>query len=99
MKVIQTAIPEVKIFEPQVFGDERGFFMETYRQDFFDQHCGKTHFVQENLSNSGQGILRGLHYQTESIQGKLVRVMAGEVFDVAVDLRSLDDVLSNHLIL
>ena len=87
MEVIETAIPEVKIFEPQVFGDERGFFMETFRQDFFDQHCGETHFVQENHSKSGQGILRGLHYQTQSSQGKLVRVTAGEVFDVAVDLR------------
>ena len=87
MEVIKTAIPEVKIFEPQVFGDERGFFMETFRQDFLEQHCGETHFVQENHSKSGQGILRGLHYQTQSTQGKLVRVTAGEVFDVAVDLR------------
>ena len=87
MEVIQTAIPEVKIFEPQVFGDERGFFMETFRQDFFDQHCGGAHFVQENHSKSGQGILRGLHYQTQSTQGKLVRVTAGEGFYVEVDLR------------
>ncbi|WP_231758091.1 dTDP-4-dehydrorhamnose 3,5-epimerase [Microbulbifer elongatus] len=87
MKVIETRIPDVKILEPKVFGDERGFFLETFRQDFFDRACAERTFVQDNHSKSSQGILRGLHYQTESTQGKLVRVTAGEVFDVAVDLR------------
>jgi len=87
MKFIETNIPDVKIIEPQVFGDERGFFMETFRTTLFNQHCGEREFVQENHSKSTQGILRGLHYQTENTQGKLVRVTKGEVFDVAVDLR------------
>jgi dTDP-4-dehydrorhamnose 3,5-epimerase len=89
MKVIDTKIPAVKIIEPQVFGDERGFFMETWNQKEFEELVtGKpTHFVQDNHSKSKKGILRGLHYQTENTQGKLVRVVAGEVFDVAVDIR------------
>ncbi|WP_136483218.1 dTDP-4-dehydrorhamnose 3,5-epimerase [Vibrio sp. H11] len=87
MKFIDTDIPEVKIIEPQVFGDERGFFMETFRTTLFNQHCGEREFVQENHSKSSHGILRGLHYQTENTQGKLVRVVSGEVFDVAVDMR------------
>ncbi|AQQ66937.1 dTDP-4-dehydrorhamnose 3,5-epimerase [Microbulbifer agarilyticus] len=87
MKVIETQIPDVKIIDPKVFGDERGFFLETFRQDFFSRECAERTFVQDNHSKSGRGILRGLHYQTKSTQGKLVRVTAGEVFDVAVDLR------------
>lgn len=89
MKVIDTSIPEVKIIEPEVFGDERGFFMETWNQQQFEELVtGKeTRFVQDNHSKSKQGILRGLHYQTENTQGKLVRVVSGEVFDVAVDIR------------
>ncbi|MCA2458824.1 MULTISPECIES: dTDP-4-dehydrorhamnose 3,5-epimerase [Vibrio] len=87
MKFIDTDIPEVKIIEPQVFGDERGFFMETFRTTLFNQECGEREFVQENHSKSSHGILRGLHYQTENTQGKLVRVVSGEVFDVAVDMR------------
>ncbi len=89
MKVIPTAIPDVKIIEPRVFGDERGFFMETWNQkQFDDQVAGKpVRFVQDNHSKSKKGILRGLHFQTENTQGKLVRVISGEVFDVAVDLR------------
>ncbi len=87
MKFIETSIPEVKIIEPQVFGDERGFFMETFRTSLFKQHCAERNFVQENHSKSKRGILRGLHYQTENTQGKLVRVVSGEVFDVAVDMR------------
>ena len=87
MKFIDTTIPDVKIIEPQVFGDERGFFMETFRVPLFNEHCGEHPFVQDNHSKSSQGILRGLHYQTENTQGKLVRVTAGEVFDVAVDMR------------
>ncbi|WP_418641891.1 dTDP-4-dehydrorhamnose 3,5-epimerase [Vibrio chaetopteri] len=90
MKVIDTKIPEVKIIESQVFGDERGFFMETWQQKKFEELVtgGKpTTFVQDNHSKSKRGILRGLHYQTENTQGKLVRVVSGEVFDVAVDVR------------
>ncbi|APJ89369.1 TPA: dTDP-4-dehydrorhamnose 3,5-epimerase [Enterobacter hormaechei subsp. xiangfangensis] len=89
MKVIDTKIPDVKIIEPTVFGDERGFFMETWQQKKFeDLVTGKpTQFVQDNHSKSKKGILRGLHYQTENTQGKLVRVVSGEVFDVAVDIR------------
>ncbi|EGR1424096.1 dTDP-4-dehydrorhamnose 3,5-epimerase [Vibrio vulnificus] len=89
MKVIETNIPDVKIIEPQVFGDERGFFMETWQQKKFEELVtGKpTSFVQDNHSKSTKGILRGLHYQTENTQGKLVRVVSGEVFDVAVDVR------------
>ncbi len=89
MKVINTNIPDVKIIEPSVFGDERGFFMETWNQKKFEELVtGKpTSFVQDNHSKSKKGILRGLHYQTENTQGKLVRVVSGEVFDVAVDIR------------
>ncbi|MGV6987527.1 dTDP-4-dehydrorhamnose 3,5-epimerase [Testudinibacter sp. P80/BLE/0925] len=87
MKIIETTIPDVKLLEPQVFGDERGFFMETFRDEWFKQNiCDRT-FVQENHSKSVKGVLRGLHYQTENTQGKLVRVIFGEVFDVTVDLR------------
>lgn len=87
MKIIETDIPDVKVLEPQVFGDERGFFMETWREDWFNEHVCPRRFVQDNHSKSRQGILRGLHYQTEHTQGKLVRVVSGEVFDVAVDMR------------
>lgn len=87
MNIIDTKIPDVKIIAPKVFGDERGFFLETFRQDFFSRECAERTFVQDNHSKSSQGILRGLHYQTQNTQGKLVRVTAGEVFDVAVDLR------------
>lgn len=89
MKVIDTHIPDVKLIEPTVFGDNRGFFMETWNQNQFDKLvAGKpTRFVQDNHSKSKKGILRGLHYQTENTQGKLIRVISGEVFDVAVDIR------------
>ncbi|UKA26075.1 dTDP-4-dehydrorhamnose 3,5-epimerase [Photobacterium damselae subsp. damselae] len=89
MNIIETDIPDVKIIEPAVFGDERGFFMETWNQKKFEELVtGKpTQFVQDNHSKSKKGILRGLHYQTENTQGKLVRVVSGEVFDVAVDIR------------
>lgn len=87
MQYIDTNIADVKILEPQVFGDERGFFMETFRVSEFNKHCGERVFVQENHSKSTQGILRGLHYQIQNTQGKLVRVVSGTVFDVAVDLR------------
>ena len=87
MKVIDTKIPEVKLLEPQVFGDERGFFMETFRDEWFKEYVDDRTFVQENHSKSIKGVLRGLHYQTENTQGKLVRVVSGAVFDVAVDMR------------
>jgi dTDP-4-dehydrorhamnose 3,5-epimerase len=88
MKAIPTAIPDVLILEPQVFGDSRGFFYESYNERKFQQATGLTpHFVQDNHSRSLQGVLRGLHYQVQHAQGKLVRVVAGEVFDVAVDIR------------
>lgn len=87
MEFTRLAIPDVVLLTPKVFGDERGFFMETFRQDEFVQHCGNYQFVQDNHSSSGRGILRGLHYQLQRPQGKLVRVTRGEVFDVAVDMR------------
>ncbi|WED24148.1 dTDP-4-dehydrorhamnose 3,5-epimerase [Vibrio sp. JC009] len=87
MKFIETDIPDVKIIEPTVFGDDRGFFMETFRTSLFKEQCSEREFVQENHSKSSHGILRGLHYQTENTQGKLVRVVSGCVFDVAVDMR------------
>jgi len=83
-----TALPEVVILEPKVFGDDRGFFFESFNQRDFQQATGvDTPFVQDNHSRSAKGVLRGLHYQIQHPQGKLVRVAAGEVFDVAVDLR------------
>lgn len=87
MKFIPSEIPEVILIEPQVFTDERGFFMETYQSERFAQAGISAVFVQDNHSGSRQGTLRGLHYQIRQAQGKLVRVIAGEVFDVAVDLR------------
>lgn len=86
MKLIETGIPEVLILEPTVFGDQRGFFLETYRREVFAA-AGIPEFVQDNHSKSSRGVLRGLHYQIREPQGKLVRVVQGEVFDVAVDLR------------
>jgi dTDP-4-dehydrorhamnose 3,5-epimerase len=88
MQVMKTTIPEVLIFEPKVFGDERGFFFESFNQKVFQDATGlKPDFVQDNHSRSARGVLRGLHYQVRQAQGKLVRVTAGEVFDVAVDVR------------
>lgn len=88
MKIIQTEIPEVLIIEPQVFGDERGFFFESYNEKALLEKAGVSpHFVQDNHSRSAKNVLRGLHYQIEQSQGKLVRVVEGAVFDVAVDLR------------
>lgn len=89
MRIIETDIPELKIIEPDVFGDERGFFMETFRESWFTEQLGLAgvRFVQDNHSASAKGVLRGLHYQLEQPQGKLVRVISGEVFDVAVDVR------------
>ena len=88
MKVIRTTIPEVLIFEPKVFGDERGFFFESFNQQQFLEAANlDIHFVQDNHSKSAKNVLRGLHYQIVQAQGKLVRVVQGEVFDVAVDMR------------
>jgi dTDP-4-dehydrorhamnose 3,5-epimerase len=88
VNVIRTDIPEVLILEPKVFGDERGFFLESYNKKAFREATGlDVEFVQDNHSSSKRGVLRGLHYQIRHAQGKIVRVIAGEVFDVAVDLR------------
>ncbi|MBE0598086.1 MAG: dTDP-4-dehydrorhamnose 3,5-epimerase [Desulfuromonadales bacterium] len=88
MTVIKTEIPDLLILEPKIFGDERGFFYESYNERVFREATGiDLHFVQDNHSRSVHGVLRGLHYQIRQAQGKLVRCTAGEVFDVAVDLR------------
>ncbi|MGG2043238.1 dTDP-4-dehydrorhamnose 3,5-epimerase [Burkholderia gladioli] len=88
IQVSATALPEVKLIEPKVFGDERGFFYESFNgREFAEKVDPQAVFVQDNHSRSMRGVLRGLHYQIEHAQGKLVRVVEGEVFDVAVDLR------------
>jgi dTDP-4-dehydrorhamnose 3,5-epimerase len=87
MKITKTAIPDVLVFEPTVHGDSRGYFMETFRLNDFKDAGDSLNFVQDNQSKSSQGTLRGLHYQLNFPQGKLVRVLSGEVFDVAVDIR------------
>jgi dTDP-4-dehydrorhamnose 3,5-epimerase len=89
MNIIPTAIADVLIIEPKVFGDSRGFFYESFNQQAFNQATGlNPQFVQDNHSRSSKGVLRGLHYQIEHAQGKLVRVALGSVFDVAVDIRN-----------
>jgi len=86
--VTATALPEVKLIEPKVFGDARGFFLESFNEREFVEKVGvEARFVQDNHSRSAKGVLRGMHYQIEHAQGKLVRVVAGEVFDVVVDMR------------
>lgn len=99
MNVIDTAIPAVKLIEPTVFGDERGFFFESFNQQRFDTAIGrKVEFVQDNHSRSSQGVLRGLHYQLPPhAQGKLVRCSAGEIFDVAVDIRRSSPTFGQHV--
>jgi len=88
MKATPTSIPDVVVIEPKVFGDERGFFFESFNQKAFDEAIGQhVDFVQDNHSRSAKGVLRGLHYQIQQPQGKLVRVVSGTVFDVAVDIR------------
>jgi dTDP-4-dehydrorhamnose 3,5-epimerase len=88
MKVTRTEIPDVCLIEPRVFGDARGFFYESFNARAFSEATGvQTEFVQDNHSRSARGVLRGLHYQIRQPQGKLVRVVSGEVFDVAVDIR------------
>lgn len=92
MKATSLAIPDVILIEPKVFGDERGFFFESFNQTRFEEAIGKSvQFVQDNHSRSVKNVLRGLHYQIQQPQGKLVRVVQGEVFDVAVDLRKSSD--------
>ena len=87
MRVTATALPDILLIEPRVFGDERGFFFESYSRRALAEAGLAAEFVQDNHSRSARGVLRGLHYQIEHAQGKLVRVTAGEVFDVAVDMR------------
>ena len=87
MKIIETHLPGVIVIEPKVFGDKRGFFLETYRQDVLEKAGIDVTFVQDNHSRSRQGVLRGLHYQLTQTQGKLVRVTSGADYDVAVDVR------------
>jgi len=87
MNFTKTAIPDVVLIEPKIFGDHRGFFLESWRQDTFRENVADVDFVQDNHSKSSQGILRGLHYQMQQTQGKLVRVTSGAVYDVAVDMR------------
>jgi dTDP-4-dehydrorhamnose 3,5-epimerase len=88
VKVVRTAIPDVVLLEPKVFGDSRGFFLESYNKRTFREATGlNVEFVQDNHSRSKRGVLRGLHYQVRQPQGKLIRVLAGRIFDVAVDLR------------
>ena len=97
MTIIDTIIPEVKIIAPQVFGDERGFFLETFRDDWFKSNVAEVTFVQDNHSKSSKGILRGLHYQLKNTQGKLVRVTSGKVYDVAVDIRKSSPTYGQHV--
>jgi len=97
MEIIKTAIPGILIFKPKAFDDERGFFMETYRQSWFSEEGTDTTFVQDNHSASVKGVLRGLHYQLQQPQGKLVRVISGEVYDVAVDLRKDSPTFGQHI--
>lgn len=96
MKSTRLAIPEVILFDPKVFGDERGFFYESFNSRIFEQATGLTaNFVQDNHSRSSKNVLRGLHYQIQHPQGKLVRVVSGEVFDVAVDIRKSSPTFGN----
>lgn len=98
MKIIETALPGCVLIEPAVFGDERGFFYEGWNADRFGEHGLPTRFVQHNVSRSARGVLRGLHYQWPgNVQGKLVSVLEGEVFDVAVDIRRGSPTFGQHV--
>lgn len=98
MKVIATQISEVLIFEPDVFGDHRGYFFESFRQDIFEKYVGKVLFVQDNQSKSGFGVLRGLHFQRPPFtQAKLVQCLQGEVLDIAVDIRIGSPTYGQHV--
>ena len=96
MQVIDTSVPDLKIIEPKVFGDERGFFIVTFRCDWFKDNVANVNFVQDNHSKSSHGIIRGLHYQLRHTQGKLVRVTSGEIYDVAVDMRKSSPTFGQH---
>ncbi|MDR0824532.1 MAG: dTDP-4-dehydrorhamnose 3,5-epimerase [Prevotella sp.] len=98
MKFIEQSIKGVWIIEPKVFTDERGYFMESYRKELFEEHIGVTNFIQDNESKSTRGVLRGLHYQTgEYSQAKLVRALKGSVLDVAVDLRKSSPTFGQYI--
>ena len=98
MNFINTDIPDVVIIEPKIFGDERGYFFESFRQDQFDKHIGQVNFIQDNESKSTFGVLRGLHYQLPPFaQSKLVRVIKGKVLDVAVDIREKSPTFGKHV--
>ena len=97
MKITPTALPDVKLIEPRVFGDDRGFFFESWNRRAFAAAGLDADFVQDNHSLSGRGVLRGLHYQIAHPQGKLVRVIEGEVFDVALDLRRSSPTFGEHV--
>uniref|UniRef100_UPI004047F26D dTDP-4-dehydrorhamnose 3,5-epimerase n=1 Tax=Polaribacter sp. TaxID=1920175 RepID=UPI004047F26D len=98
MKFIETAIPDLVIIEPNVFGDDRGYFLESYNQKQFEEHIGTISFVQDNESKSSRGVLRGLHFQSPPFeQSKLVRCIAGEVLDVAVDIRKNSPTFGQHV--
>ena len=100
MKVITTPIPDVLIIEPRAFGDARGFFMESWNQREFNAAVGRdVQFVQDNHSRSARGVLRGLHYQVQQTQGKLLRVLRGVIFDVVVDLRKTSPSFGQHVAL
>jgi dTDP-4-dehydrorhamnose 3,5-epimerase len=97
MNVVKTAIPGVIIIEPKLFGDARGFFLETFREERYAEHGIDSRFVQDNLSRSAQGVLRGLHLQNPNPQGKLVSVLRGTVLDVAVDVRRGSPTFGRHV--
>lgn len=97
MNVVKTEIPEILILEPRLFGDHRGFFMETFHADRYAAHGIRGPFVQDNLSRSGRGVLRGLHLQNPRPQGKLVTVLHGRVLDVAVDVRNGSPTFGRHV--
>lgn len=98
MNFIKTDIPDVVIIEPKIFGDERGYFFESFRQDQFEKHIGEVNFIQDNESKSTFGVLRGLHYQLPPFaQSKLVRVIKGKVLDVAVDIRKNSPTFGKHV--
>ena len=98
MKFIEQSIDGVWVIEPKVFNDERGYFMESFKKDIFEEHVGKVNFIQDNESKSTRGVLRGLHYQTgEYSQAKLVRALKGSVLDVAVDLRKSSPTFGQYI--
>lgn len=98
MKFTPSHIPDVVIIEPAIFGDHRGYFLESFKENLFEQHIGKAHFVQENESKSSYGVLRGLHYQLPPFaQAKLVRVITGRVLDIAVDIRKSSPTFGQHV--